>query len=103
MEAICARLRGTSGARMDAAGYRTTSGTVYVDPPYRAAAGYGSALDVLALARVLTVPTWVSEAVPLGEHWRHLPGVEINGIVPGHDAADHAHRRRGDQAADVGA
>lgn len=56
---------------------------VYIDPPYEGTAGYNDLdLDVVAEARRMGVPTYVSEARPLTETARRVPSryrAKVNG------------------------
>lgn len=57
------KMRGITGICADLTVFapNVTGGRAYIDPPYADTTAYGYEIDVIAIARVLGIPTWVSE------------------------------------------
>ena len=66
---LAEKMRGIEGICADIADAvpLIQDGVVYIDPPYQGTTTYGHAVDVVALARTLPVPCWVSEGRALTE------------------------------------
>lgn len=60
---LAERMRGVEGIYADLNSFvpRERDGRAYIDPPYAGTTAYGHEIDVVAVARALGMPTWVSE------------------------------------------
>ena len=65
-------------------------GTAYLDPPYAGLTGYADGFDVVSLASALSVPCYVSEAVPLSPINWQLSGPRRQGGISGGRRNAHA-------------
>jgi hypothetical protein len=60
---LAERMHGVTGICADLTSFVPVAagGRAYIDPPYTGTTAYGHAIDVVAVARTLGIPTWVSE------------------------------------------
>ena len=82
---LAERMRGVTGICADLASVVPTvrEGRAYIDPPYQGTTAYGHRLDVVAIARSLRVPCWVSEGRALTDAAVCLSRGRVKGGITG--------------------
>lgn len=83
MAEICVKMKGINGIFGDVQEYMPETGIVYVDPPYTATTRYVGAFDVVAYAKSLSVPCYISEGKPLSEKAHLISSGRAKGGISG--------------------